>query len=110
VIVGLSLQKIALKVLERYAGKLARTVLRGVGAGNSPRLPENILGPKTFIGFASINLYLIDVDFYQDYFASLSLNWSQAEVECVLDRSLKTVISYQLSVISKDSFSLMADN
>ncbi len=40
VIAGSSLQKVAFKVLERYARKLARTVLRGVGAGNSPRLPD----------------------------------------------------------------------
>jgi hypothetical protein len=52
----------------------------------------NILGPKTFIGFASINLYLIDVDFYQDYFASLSRNWSQAEAERVLDRSFDSLL------------------
>jgi hypothetical protein len=52
----------------------------------------NILGPKTFIGFASINLYLIDVDFYENYFASLSWNWSQAEVECVLDRSFGSML------------------
>jgi hypothetical protein len=52
----------------------------------------NILGPKTFIGFASINLYLIDGDFYQDYFASLSRNWSQAEVKCVLDRSFGSLL------------------
>jgi hypothetical protein len=39
-ITGLFSQKIAFKALERYAGKLARTVLRGVGAGNSPRLPD----------------------------------------------------------------------
>lgn len=52
----------------------------------------NILGPKTFIGFASINLYLIDVDFYQDYFRSLSQNWSQAEVELVLDRSFGSML------------------
>jgi hypothetical protein len=37
----------AFKVLERYAGKLARTVLRGVGAGNSPRLPDLELPPRT---------------------------------------------------------------
>jgi hypothetical protein len=52
----------------------------------------NILGPKTFIGFASINLYLIDVDFYENYFASLSRNWSQAEVERVLDRSFGSLL------------------
>jgi hypothetical protein len=52
----------------------------------------NILGPKTFIGFASINLYLIDVDFYENYFGSLSQNWSQAEVECVLDRSFGSML------------------
>jgi hypothetical protein len=34
---------VAFKVLERYAGKLARTVLRGVGAGNSPRLPDYLV-------------------------------------------------------------------
>jgi hypothetical protein len=30
----------ALEMLEPCAGKLARTVLRGLGAGNSPRLPD----------------------------------------------------------------------
>jgi hypothetical protein len=52
----------------------------------------NILGPRTFIGFAAINLYLIDLDFYQGYFASLSQDWSQAEVECVLDRSFSSLL------------------
>ena len=52
----------------------------------------NILGPRTFIGFAAINLYLIDVDYYQDYFGSLSQNWSQTEVEFVLDRSFGSLL------------------
>jgi fructose-1-phosphate kinase PfkB-like protein len=42
VIAGSSPQKVAFKVLERYAGKLARTVLRGAGAGNSPSLPDGM--------------------------------------------------------------------
>jgi hypothetical protein len=52
----------------------------------------NILGPRTFIGFAAINLYLIDVGFYQDYFGSLSQDWCQAEVEGVLNRSFSSLL------------------
>jgi hypothetical protein len=48
VIAGSSPQKMAFKVLERYAGKLARTVLRGAGAGNSPRLPDGMTRPRPF--------------------------------------------------------------
>ena len=32
----------ALRMLELYAGKLARTVLRGQGRGNSPALPDGL--------------------------------------------------------------------
>ncbi|MEW6379853.1 MAG: hypothetical protein AB1611_09620 [bacterium] len=66
----------------------------------------NILGPRTFIGFASINLYPIDEGFYQDYFGSLSRNWCQAEVESVLDRSFSSMLlSYwaRRLWLSKDS-------
>jgi len=31
--------------LEPYAGKLARTVLRGAGDGNATRLPDNFRTP-----------------------------------------------------------------
>jgi len=52
----------------------------------------DILGPKTFIGFASINLYLIESGFYQGYFKSLWQNWSQAEVKRVLDSSFGSLL------------------
>ena len=52
----------------------------------------NILGPKTFIGFASINLYLIEAGFYERYFESLCKEWSEVEVEKILNRSFSSLL------------------
>ena len=42
------------KRLELYAGKLARTVLRGLGAGNRAWLPDEAEGGKEGLGFFQV--------------------------------------------------------
>jgi hypothetical protein len=51
-----------------------------------------ILGPKTFIGFASINLYSIDLAFYQDYMREFFQDWSQEKAEYILNRSFSSLL------------------
>ena len=48
-----SLPRLAFEGLELCDGKLSRTVLRGLGAGNSPRLPGD---PKDIISTLYITL------------------------------------------------------
>lgn len=36
--------------LEPYEGKLSRTVLRGLGSGNTPRLPDNCVSDRRSYG------------------------------------------------------------
>ena len=52
----------------------------------------DILGPRTSISFASINLYLIEADFYEGYFRNLWQHWSQAEAKRILDKSFSSLL------------------
>ncbi len=72
---------------------LADSYIHRVDQGSYPFLEvTNILGPKTFIGFASINLYLIDSGFYEKYFENLFQSWTQGKVEDILNRSFSSLL------------------
>ncbi|MEW6381622.1 MAG: hypothetical protein AB1611_18750 [bacterium] len=51
-----------------------------------------ILGPKTFIGFASINLHSIDIAFYQEYMRELFQDWSLKKAEHILNGSFSSLL------------------
>ena len=70
----------ALEMLEPCAGKLARTVLRGLGAGNSPRLPDFL------IKVCKLNSVIDDsVQFFKSNFIAISLLTLQVEFPFMCD-------------------------
>ena len=81
------------KPLIAMISSLADSPIHRIDKKSCPFLEiTNILGPKTFIGFASVNLYLIESDFYREYFKSLFESWSQDEVENILNGSFSSLL------------------
>lgn len=72
---------------------LARSSIHLIQKKDCPFLEvTKILGPKTFVGFASINLYSIDLAFYQEYMKEFFQDWSQEKAEHILNRSFSSLL------------------